>query len=94
MSISQVSPEDMAEIKNAVQSILPLNLAVEVCGNWVWVSGDTKPHKDALKAAGFKWAPKKANWFFKPSSCKKYFRGTTPMDEIRVKHGVIKVRAK
>lgn len=94
MSISQVSPEDMAEIKNAVESILPLQLSVEVCGNWVWVSGDTKPHKDALKAAGFKWAPKKANWFFKPSSCKKYFRGNTPMDEIRVKHGVIKVRAK
>lgn len=29
----------------------------------VWVGGETKPHKDALKAAGCKWAPKKKMWY-------------------------------
>jgi hypothetical protein len=27
----------------------------------VWVSGNTKPHKDDLKQAGFQWAPKKCS---------------------------------
>ncbi len=29
----------------------------------VWIGGETKPHKDKLKAAGCKWAPKKKMWY-------------------------------
>lgn len=31
-----------------------------------WVSGNTKPIKDKLKAMGFKWAPKKKMWYLRP----------------------------
>ena len=31
----------------------------------MWVSGDTRPHKELLKAAGFKWSPKKSAWWAK-----------------------------
>lgn len=34
-------------------------LSIEVCGSWLWISGDTKPNKDVLKAAGLWYAPKK-----------------------------------
>jgi hypothetical protein len=27
---------------------------IEICGLWVWVGGETKKHKDTLKAAGYK----------------------------------------
>lgn len=32
----------------------------EICGARVWVSGNTKPHKNELKQAGFQCAAKKA----------------------------------
>ena len=31
-------------------------LEIEICGLWMWVGGETKKHKDALKDAGYKWA--------------------------------------
>lgn len=33
-----------------------------------WVSGNTRPIKDHLKAMGFKWAPKKKMWYLKPQT--------------------------
>jgi len=89
-----ISPDDQVEIKQAVSSALSLGLSTEVCGTWVWVSGDTKPVKDTLKEQGFKWSPKKKVWYFKPSSCKRFFRSNTDMQDIRLRHGSLRLRAK
>ena len=37
-------------------------------GCCIFVSGDTKPHGEELKALGFRWAPKKAAWYWKPAA--------------------------
>lgn len=34
----------------------------------MWVSGDTHPYKELLKAAGFKWSPKKSAWWAKKAA--------------------------
>ena len=34
----------------------------------VWLSGDTDPHADAIRAAGGHWSSKKGAWFFKPAA--------------------------
>lgn len=39
----------------------------EVIGSWVWATGDTKPVKDSLKAAGFHFSAKKSAWYWKPT---------------------------
>ena len=44
-------------------------LTVELAGSWVWVSGDTKPKREALKAHGFRWAPKKEKWYLVGRPC-------------------------
>ncbi len=49
---------------NTVSS-LP-DILVEVCGAWVWITGNTKPYKNALNEAGYKWASKKKAWYFRP----------------------------
>lgn len=36
-------------------------------GASIWVSGNTKPHRDELKALGFRWSGKRKEWWFKPS---------------------------
>ena len=34
-------------------------ITIEICGSWVWVSGDTYPVKDIIKAAGCFFSSKK-----------------------------------
>lgn len=61
---------------------------VEICGNWVWLQGNTKEHKEALKAAGFKWSKNKVAWYFRPAKYKSFNRGRNwSLDEIRATHG-------
>ena len=77
-------------LNDAINAISHLDgLNIEVCGLWVWVSGDTRTHKDAIKAAGYFWASKKFMWYFRPEEAKGG-RGRS-MDEIRGKYGSVTV---
>jgi hypothetical protein len=40
------------------------DLTIVRCGSWLWVSGNTREHREVLKAAGFRWAPQKGKWYF------------------------------
>jgi hypothetical protein len=82
------------EINAALNAIIHLGLTIEVCGTWIWVSGDTKPHKEVLKESGYRWAPKKLMWMWKPEGCKSKGRGKFSMDEIRSSHGSVSVKGK
>lgn len=82
------------DISDALNAIIGLGLDIEICGSWVWVSGDTKPHKDILKAAGFKWAPKKSMWHFRPADYKSKNWGNWSMDQIRSAHGSTTIKPK
>lgn len=82
-------------LNNALNAIIACEgVIIEVCGNWVWLSGNTRDHKDTIKAAGFFWASKKLMWFFRPSEYKSKGRGTASMDEIREKYGSDNVATK
>ena len=77
-----------AEILNqALNAIMGLSLEIEICGAWIWLSGDTRPHKELLKQNGFRWAPKKERWFYRPDDYKSSSRGQWSMEKIREKHG-------
>ncbi len=72
----------------AINAVIGLDgIKIEVCGAWVWLSGETKPHKDRIKAAGYRWARKKQTWYFRPAASKSRNRGDWDMDEIRDKYG-------
>jgi hypothetical protein len=82
------------ELNAALNAIINLGLEIEICGSWLWVGGDTKPHKEILKNAGFKWASKKMMWNFRPAKWKSYSRGKYSMDEIRNAHGSVQIKTK
>lgn len=86
-----------AEINNALNKIIIItDLNIEVCGSWVWISGETKEHKDTLKDACFKYSGKKKMWYFRPQSEKKRWRGGKEysMSDIRNKYNSDKVKTK
>lgn len=74
-------------LNEALNAIMGLNLNIEVCGSWVWVSGNTYPVREQLKEAGFKYASKKKMWYFRPEGSKTNNRRSWSMDKIREKHG-------
>lgn len=80
--------DELAAALNALHGLAGLD--IEICGSWVWVGGDTKPNKEALKAAGYKWGRQKAKWYFRPEGyVSRRPKGAKPwtMDEIRNYHG-------
>jgi hypothetical protein len=58
---------------------------VELMGFWVWLTGNTKTHKDTIKAQGFKWAHEKGAWYF--AGVPSFNRERHTLDEIRRMHG-------
>jgi len=84
-------------LNEALLKIIDLpGIEIEVCGAWIWVTGNTKPHKAALgkDGAGFFWANKKKAWYFRPSDWKSNSRGKWSLDEIRDQHGTSKVKTR
>ena len=68
-----VIPESVKEqLKKEVSEAFP-GVVVTVNNLNIWVSGDTKPIKDELKAFGFRWASKRKAWFMRiPDNAKPY----------------------
>ena len=74
----------------AVMAVIHVpGLTVELCGCWLWVSGNTYPAKGILKAAGYIWCHKKKMWYWRPADAAAVKRGRSSlsMDEIRMKYG-------
>lgn len=85
------------EISLALNKIINLHgLIIEVCGAWVWVSGNTKEHWPVLKEAGFKFSPPKKMVYFRPhyASTRRYKKDGLSMDDIRNKYGADNIKAK
>lgn len=86
-TLNPMSDEDKAQLDSALILVQNLGLSGELCGSWLWVSGDTKAKRHELKANGFKYAPKKQLWFYRPSSQKSFSRGNWDMEKVRTIHG-------
>lgn len=81
--------ETAAEFRDIIELLMKLDgVIVELCGSWIWCSGDTKPHKEALKAAGLRWSQNKKQWYWRhEEEGHKWHRGNKTMDQIRRKYG-------
>ena len=63
-------------------------LQIEVCGSWLWITGNTYHNRDAIKAAGCRYSKNKSAWYWRPAESAEYrSHGKATMDEIRQKYG-------
>jgi hypothetical protein len=63
-------------------------LKIEICGTWLWISGDTYNYKEYIKKAGCKWSSKKKMWYWYPhASYKKLTKRDWSIKEIRERFG-------
>lgn len=73
--------------RKVINKIITLNVNIEICGTWIWVSGETKPYRKELKVAGLWWAGKKKMWYWHTKEDKKRRSSDMSMEEIRQKYG-------
>ena len=84
--------KDMHEVRDRLWKISALpGIVIELCGDWLWITGDTKSVKDILKGSDFKWACKKKAWYWRKEGIKCRQRGSISLDEIRLKYGSSKI---
>lgn len=85
----EVFKKAIAEAKAVAQLLTSIEgITTELCGAWLWISGETKENKDYLKSVGCSYAPKKKMWYFRSKSIRSYGnRGNSTMQDSRTKYG-------
>jgi hypothetical protein len=67
-------------------------LDLELCGCWLWITGETYNNKEKLKDYGFKYSKKKKSWYYFNGIEKNVKRrGRRSLEEIRNKFGSVKI---
>jgi curved DNA-binding protein CbpA len=64
-STTKITDEVEAKIQQIVAALKLLDgLVVERANAWLWVSGETKKHKEALGLLKLRWSPNKQKWYY------------------------------
>lgn len=70
-------------LREILQKIIGFSdITIELCGSWIWLSGNTYQYKAELKEIGFKWASKKKQWYWHSEAFRKKGKKALSMDDI------------
>lgn len=82
--------ETAAEFMDLINELLKLDgINIELCGAWIWITGDTKKHKETLKTRGFQWSKNKTAWYYHREPYHKKSRKKVSLNDIRAMYGSI-----
>jgi hypothetical protein len=85
---SEQDQQEFIRYPEIINQVIGLQgIIIELIGNWIWVSGNTYPHKAQLKQVGFYFAPKKVMWYYRPPEYKSASHRPVSIDDIRRKYG-------
>ena len=86
---TKATTETAEEFRQILDILLRLDgLEIELCGSWLWIGGNTREHKDELKAAGCRWSNNKKLWYWHHAEeGRKWHKGSKTMNQIRNKYG-------
>ncbi len=79
--------QEWQEIIHKLLTLKMENVSIEVIGAFLWVSGNTKPYKEELKALNMKWSNNKKSWYLAPDGYKKRSKKKYNMSDIRNMYG-------
>lgn len=84
----QTSSETSDNFKDLVNELMKMeDIVIEIIGCFVWVTGETKPYKEKLKALKFWWHSKKKAWYLKPDDYRRRSHKDYDLEEIRIMYG-------
>jgi hypothetical protein len=84
-----------ADIEQAIVEMIDVLLGIKMegviislIGRWVWITGNTRPYKDELKAIGCKYHGKRKCWFWSNDSERSRYNSKDSLVELAEKYGV------
>ena len=86
------TPEQFKDILNRLFVLKMDGVEIEIVGTFIWLTGNTKPYKDDVKALVFRYSPKKYAWYKAPKDYKKRSHKNYDMDTIRGMYGSQKIK--
>ena len=87
------TPEQFKAILHQLFSLKMDGVTIEIVGTFIWLTGNTKPYKNEIKALKFRYSPKKYAWYKAPSDYKKRSRKNYDMNTIRGMYGSQKMKS-
>jgi hypothetical protein len=90
MKAKNINWESIGERALLLKTSFP-DLRVEITGSWIWVDGDTKPHRHELKEHGLRFSRTKCKWYLKGAPCARYGRRGANWGYIVDKYGIEEV---
>ena len=80
--------EEQEQFAEVLEKLLGLDgLQLEICGNLLWITGNTFEWKAQIKEAGCQFASRKKAWFWHAGEWVRKIRKSFTMEEIRDLHG-------
>jgi curved DNA-binding protein CbpA len=85
---SKPSDETAEQFIHVIDVLMKLDgVIIEICGRFVWLSGNTKIYKDVIKDLGFRWSTNKTAWYLAPRGYRRRSRHDWTMADIRARFG-------
>ena len=80
--------ETASEFMDIIEKLIHMDgVQIELCGSWLWLTGNTKTWCKEIRAAGFRWSANKTAWYFHRDGYKKKSSRSLTLDEIRGFYG-------
>lgn len=81
----EYTAEEFADIINKVIHLD--GVEIEIVGTWVWLSGNTYPHRETIKAAGFFFSSKHKKWYYNGNTKKSRKHSKLTYEQVKDIHG-------
>lgn len=89
----RATTETAKEFMDIIEKLMFISaLNVELCGSWIWVSGDTKSYKELLKELDFKYSSNKQMWYYQRDGKRRFHKKAWSINQIRDVYGSEKYR--
>lgn len=76
------------EFADIINKVIHLDgIEIEIVGHWVWLSGNTYPHRETIKAAGFFFSSKHKKWYWNGGTKKSKKHSKLTFEQVKDIHG-------
>ena len=80
--------ESESALARMIERLLTIpNITIEICGSWLWITGDTFSNHSRLSDFGCKFSGSKQKWYWTANLKPGKFRARYSMAKIRAKFG-------
>ena len=82
------------EFKTIIEKLIHFEgVIIEICGSWIWLTGDTYTYRNELKNLRFRFSKSKSAWYFHSDGYRKHNSKSFSLDEIRDLYGSETIKA-